>query len=613
MCGIHFILDKNSLLSEDSIQKMCEATTHRGKDATHLVEMQINDYQIFMGHNLLQIQEFMPQPLKSECGNYVLIFNGEIYNFKELKANLKLPQNIESDTKILLEYLIQTLDNQSESKQDTLKLNGMYAFVLLDKKNNQILFGRDSFGIKPLYIYEDTNYLIFSSEIKAILASELVEKKINANIIPYYLQFKFAPKPATFYHNIEEVENKIWQIKFNKDLKKQNLLQVFDDNPVSYPHNIVDNSQDYLTNVDNLLKNSFLKHIQCQNSVGMFVSGGVDSTLLLALGQELGITNLLCFTISHQNQDISYATDDGFFAKKATQQYGYELVVLEMEEKHLQLLPDLLKNLDQPIADSSFLPNFLLATEARKTVRSVLTGLGADELFGGYNRHHAFYKYIEYQGVIESFLPLLRLIGYLLPDGFEHRFRQKFRLLKKLFKNLAYSPSKTWENFVSMEILDSQNYINNIETLEQALEWDRMHYLPSDALKITDKATMLANLEARTPYLDAELVNYVRTIPAEILLKNGKKWILKELLIQKKGEIYTKRPKQGFGFAFGAWIKKVQNQFLLERLNDKNSKIFEYIEHQKVQNILKNHLENKADFSSEIWALVVLSEWLENQ
>ncbi|MDX1903238.1 MAG: asparagine synthase (glutamine-hydrolyzing) [Thermonemataceae bacterium] len=590
MCGIHCILDISKELDSQNIQEMSRYTSYRGSNPPQNLLLAAENYHIFFGHNLLPINnttDFSQQPFSKAEQDYVLVFNGEIYNWKFLDKKFNFTNQSNSDTETLFEYL------KIISQNPTLwgDLEGIFAFVFWDKKQNKILSGRDNWGVKPLYYFFNQKQLVFSSEIQAIFASNLISKKLNIKSLAHYLHFKFAPIASTFFQDIHSHEKEliIWNLNkpFEKLSQKNDIQEAFIFGK--------ENRKKLVESTELLLKKAIQNQYSDLYPPALMLSGGVDSTLLLALSQEMGY-QIPSFSIVTDEKNF---TQDAYFARKASQQYNSRLYEVKITEKNLPELPELFQKADQPIGDSALLSTYLLSEEAKKlNFRVLWSGAGADELFAGYNRHQAFKYYLK---MPKMFFKKMAL------------FFPKSRLATRFFDSISRNNQETFLKFCSLHILD-KNFESNLSekwTLEEALDWDRTHYLPEDVLLLTDFWAMQNTVEVRLPFLDKNLSNFARQVPAEIHLFNDKKYLLKELLNKKNGKIYTERKKEGFGIPFGTWLLNTDNQFIMEVMQKKDALIFEFVAPAVWQNLWHKHLSQKADYSQEIFALLALAWWLE--
>ncbi len=615
MCGINFILDKQLRLTDNrAIQAMNQATGHRGPEASEVLHFTNPSYQLFLGHNrlkILDLSEKAAQPMSSPDGRYTLIYNGEIYNHASLRQQLKdkFTFRSHSDTEVLLYWLIAY---QSDWSAALATLRGMYAFIYLDQQQQQILIGRDALGIKPLYYYEDARYLIFSSETKGILASGLVSKQLEARQIAPYLCFRFARSPATFYQGIQEWQgNAVLHLSSAAVCEQSDIIPILDHQVVSADTNFS------LSILEQKLKDSLTQQLMADVPLGLFLSGGVDSTLLLALARELGFERMPCFTITQAASEQNYGTADARYARLAAKQFGGILHELEVEAHQLQDLDYFIAQIDQPVADSAAWLTYLLAQTASKQVKVLLSGAGADELWAGYHRHQAFAFYLQNAKLLGKMAPIAKQLLGFFSDRKAGWGRKQLRLLKKFFQQIDKHPKQTFLRFTQLEwnqfltILSSD--LNEHFSLSEALRYDQTHYLKDDVLKISDQMTMRHSLELRVPYLDPSLVAYAHGFSGELLLKQGKKWPLKQILAKKGGKIFTQRPKEGFGVPLGHWLRQSPTSSLLQEMLEPHHLIYEYIDLKIVKYVCTQHLSGQQDFSSEIWAFLILQKWLEQE
>lgn len=583
MCGISMILDFDGYAQAKHIHPMMNAIKHRGPDDKNYLYKPFGNGKLFLGGNRLKIidrDDNANQPFVSKDGNYALIFNGEIYNFENLRNELVAEGVVfttRSDTEFLLHWLI------SKGRDGIKNLNGMFAFIFVNFLSVKILIARDHLGIKPLFFHQSQNKFIFSSEIQGVLASELVEKKLNEVAIPHYLAYKYAPRPATFYKEIDEfMPSSIWEIDKKANLKKS----AFRPKPELIK-----------TPINELLIDAVVQQYSEPNNTGVMLSGGVDSTLLLAiLNKELGYRNVPVYSVATRNKN-KFDTKDGIYAKQAAKLYEAEYNEIGINQSSLNNIDEYIKTLGQPIADSGGYLTWLLAEKAVEKSNVLLSGAGADELFGGYNRHTAFYKYLTYKN--KWWFSLLMQGGRLSNQ------------LNKLAKSVNTDPSTTFNNFIQSDTFKKNGSLwdadfNNEDHFKKALIYDQQNYMGADVLAITDHATMQHSIEARVPYLDTQLVALARELSGQTLLKKEPKSILKEQLIMYGGIPFSERKKKGFGLPMNDWIKANS----LWEFNAKNNFIHKFIPMQKIKDILQMHTSNKENLTQELWRILLLHKWL---
>ncbi|MDQ3535284.1 MAG: asparagine synthase (glutamine-hydrolyzing) [Bacteroidota bacterium] len=616
MCGINLIIDKNNKLGSDPIKKMTAATHHRGPEHNAFLEISASQ-RIFLGQNRLKINDKSDaanQPFVSPCNQYFLIYNGEIYNFQDLKNDL-LDQGklfrTHSDTEVLFHLLIE------KGISSLSMLEGMFSIIFYDKEKEEFIIARDRNGIKPLFYYDDPSFLIASSETRGILASGLVAKKLNEHQIYHYLNFRFAKAPETFYKEIYSVEpghflsldkNSIKSASFIINNQKEEQIPVED-------HKIVEQTEELLTD-------AISKQLYADVHAGIFLSGGVDSTLILALIQKAGLQMIPSFSIVHKKEEKSFGTEDYKFAKKAATQYGSYQYEIEVDIEDLNHFDEFIKDLDQPIGDSAAFLTYKLSFEAKKNVGVVLSGAGADEVFAGYHRHHAFKWYLEHYKLVQSISPVLKFLIPLLPSGFNNPFRKKAQLIKKFIDKVSADPGDTFLKFSTLSIPHDQlseikhhfKEPQQIESnLKSALKFDKSHYLISDVLALTDQMSMKYGLEVRLPYLDHNLNQYLNSLPATQIFSGERKWILNRILSQNGGKEFVKRRKEGMGLPFGNWIRKAPSNQAISYIKSKSCILFKYIPEETIIKLLNDHLKGKADNTLEIWSIVVLEAWLQKE
>lgn len=614
MCGLNLIWDKqNKLDSHIAIVQMCEATAHRGPDEQQIHTLTLHKGRLFLGHNRLKIRDLgteSRQPYSKKGIEKYLLYNGELYG-----EEATLPP---SDTCFLYHHLEEDLRQYSlaEVKNTLAKLNGMFAFVWIDLHAHTLLAARDAWHIKPLYYFENEQYLIISSEIKGILASGLVSKSINESQITPYLLNRFAESPQTFFKGIYQITSPIkW------DLHTAQKVDCHTADRQDYTQIAQIEKQALIQSTEQALLKAISQQLAAKVPVGLFLSGGVDSTLLLALLQTLGHQHFPAFTLGNATQDRKKGTQDTHFAQQAAQQYGADLQVLTLEESCLEGIAEWATQLDQPIADPAAYLTYLLSQEASKSVKVVFSGAGADERFAGYHRHGAFQQYLKNKAfwgfTKQSLSPLLGL----LPENGNAKYQEIIRQSKKFFDKMAANPQATFVNFTQMawekglkeiypSLAPTTTKSNTEELLRFALHYDQQHFLAQDVLALTDHAAMQHGLEVRVPYLDATLDTVLEQASATQIFGKDKKWLLKALLNQKGGQAYTQRRKEGFGFPFGHWLRKPVHHPIMAALLQKEHLVYAYLDFEFVRTKIQAHQNGKIDFSTEIWALWILKTWL---
>jgi len=614
MCGINLFVDKRNQSDDSVIRKMNAATQHRGPDANRFGKYIYFQNAIFIGNNRLKIidtSDEANQPFISPDGRYCLSFNGEIYNYKELRKQLSLKYlfRTDSDSEVLLYHLIEY------GKKGLNTLNGMFAFILFDSHTGELLIARDEHGIKPVYYYSDDDFLIVSSEMKGIFSSGHVKKEFNDSQMAHYLRYKYAERPNTFYKNIYELEPGC----FIETTPDSFIIKKWKEEIVHTQKGLTKGK--LISDVKELLLKSVERQLYSDVSNGIFLSGGVDSTLLLALIDELGVKNFPSFSVVNSKEDSGFGTDDYLYARKASQCYNSEYNELSISSDVLSKLDELIVSIDQPIGDSAILLTKLVSEFASQKVKVALSGAGADEWFGGYNRHLAYKKYLSYLHRNNLLIHLLNATGNFIPDGKDVVWRKYIRLWNRFTTEIHIDPVRTFDNFTGQfspfftapkKAIFKYEYSSE-NFLSEALNKDRKNYLSSDILALTDKMSMLSSLEVRVPYLDNDLTNYLSTVPSYMLLKNGRKWVLKDLLKSMGGEAFVERQKEGFGIPIGKWIKDEKYRYILDGVLNAKNIIYNYIDFNAIKEMVDEHISGKKDYSTTIWSLIVLDKWVQKE
>jgi asparagine synthase (glutamine-hydrolysing) len=627
MCGINLILDKKQRLqSDEAISKMVAATRHRGPDSESWLRIEKAGADLYIGNSRLRILDLSPagrQPMQcSERGatgnRYTLSYNGELYNHFELKNEL-LQKGYRFHSTTDTEVLLYALSEWGEAILD--RLEGMFAFIFYDKAEGLLLMARDPRGMKPLYYSENEQFLLASSELQSLFASDLLKKELNEAQVYHYLQFRYAQKPNTFFRQVYELLPG-QQFTYQSGQEKPLIKAYRQTN--SAPS---DQKEALLTEkalsekVEELLTDALFSHLHSDRPTGLFLSGGVDSTLMLALLRDQGSNYLpLCYTIANSRQEANWGTKDYVWATRAAKQYDAQHIAVSIDADVLQEFPSFIAAQDQPIGDSAAWLTSILSRQAARQVQVVLSGAGADELFGGYNRHRAFYTYLKHHQQLRWMLPALKPLSAAFSLGSFTPLRKPLRLWNKLLRQTSSSPGETFINYLSFHSHSSPEISLQKEAgdfiegwMQAALQHDRQHFLISDILALNDKAAMQHSLEMRMPYLDQKLWTFASSLPASKHLQQGRKWLLGDILSRHGGKAYVKRRKEGFGMPFGLWVREGKTDFLWEWLQEKDHPIHRFLPNVQVQNFLHLHTKGREDYSQELFSLTVLAHWLKKE
>ncbi|MDC0940521.1 asparagine synthase (glutamine-hydrolyzing) [Candidatus Pelagibacter sp.] len=647
MCGINGFYSKTSLTFDNAIVRMNSAISHRGPDN--------NDFWIdkksgiVLGHQRLSIIDLSAagsQPMKSISDRFVLTYNGEIYNHLQIRAKLQKPGNNirwkgTSDTETLLAAI------ENWGIEITLQeIEGMFAFALWDKKERCLTLVRDRIGEKPLYYgfqnKQGNKVFMFSSELKALKAHPIFEGEIDKNVINLQLRHSCIPAPYSIYKNIYKLLPGNYLTIKDIDLKK-GLIPVSRNywslkeiavngnvNPIKLSEKEVQNGLEYN------LKNSIKKQILSDVPIGAFLSGGIDSSIVVALMQSQSNYPIKTFTIGFEDDNYSEAK----YAKKISKHIGTDHTELYISpKKALDIIPKLPLIYDEPFSDSSQIPTFLVSELAKKQVKVALSGDGGDELFCGYNRHLIINKF---ENIINYMpLDLRKIISFLLKTISPKNWTKISKILPglnrhvnlgdKIYKvaniisaNSSHeiyqrlcshwqNPSEIVKNSEEPKTLLSEfkNNLKELNSQQQMMVMDFLTYLPDDILVKIDRAAMSTSLETRAPFLDHKLIEYVWKIPHHLKFRNNKgKWILRKILNKYIPKDLTERPKMGFAIPIDYWLRGELKDWAESLLNEKNLEQQGYFNSKLIRKKWTEHLSGKKNWQSDLWDILMFQAWL---
>lgn len=538
MCGVNLVVHYPEDIGRKAISNMMKTTQHRGPDASS--SMCIGPCVFVAGNRLkvLDLSDSCNQPLITQDGNGILVWNGALYNFQDLRnelLSLGVSFVSQSDSEVLLYWLF------TFGKKGLARLSGMYSLIFINRKTNSILIARDPMGQKPLYYYQEGNKWLFSSEFRGILASGLVGKRWNTSQYLPYFYFRITVASETFHSGIKQVlPGEVIELDIEGDLIGREILEV-PSKPIALPE---------IGQFEALIVDAVLTHLHADVPVGMILSGGADSALLYhAWFEETGVplhsyTAVFEKKYQHKFQDFRYAK------RLAEKCHGKHREVLVKPEDFRSLWPEYLKSLDHPVGDTAGFLTWMIGRQATTDVKVLIGGAGADELFGGYNRHKAFLLYLKYQ----------RAAGYM--KGFLSPLPVFPRMFQKLIHGIGATDMETYLNFAALQPIPPNLLFNFKQWFEPenspykaALNWDRNVYLIHDILKVFDNATMAHGIEGRSPYLDVPLVSLAMSLTEEQHRSLRPKQWIKELLVQHGSAEIANREKLGFGLPVGEWLQ----------------------------------------------------------
>jgi asparagine synthase (glutamine-hydrolysing) len=587
MCGINLIINTSHKPVSESLQSMQKATQYRGPDASGVFEHADEGWQIGLGANRLQVVDKdskSNQPLISPCSNYILAYNGEVYNHQHLK-NILIGHGYQFSTRSDTEVVLYWLQEFGVTGLESFK--GMFALVFINLKENEVTIARDRHGIKPLFYCQAGDQLIVSSSIIGLEAAGAAKLSLNQSAVVDYLAYRHVLGNTTFYQEVQAQEPGQATV-YDKMLSAKKIK-------IKPPAPFTGSS------LATILGETVSLFYDAKNPPGLLLSGGVDSTLLLAvLSEDLGVSGVNTYTLA--------IGDDSKWAQQAARQYQSRHHEIKISVNILERIDEFLQFTDQPVADHGALATWLVAEEAAKNGNVLLSGAGADELFGGYNRHRAYYYYLNHKQRVLAAKTSISKIGLqtLFPNGVKQFLygvnEDEILTYHNFLLSYAVKEKPEIEGFWRKEISINYNMV-------KAMEFDRKNYLVADVLAITDNATMQHGIETRVPYLYDDIVGLANTISINDKMTQRGKGPLKKCLAGYGGMAYNRRKKQGFGLPMSEWLQD-KNSFWLWEFLLKDSPIFEFVSKTMIYNMLGLHRQGKIDYSMQLWSILVLERWL---
>jgi asparagine synthase (glutamine-hydrolysing) len=621
MCGITGFYSKTHVFSENELHAMTDAIAYRGPDASGY----FSDGLVSLGHRRLSIIDLSAaanQPMYSGDGRFVMVYNGEVYNYREIAAELKQKFRIEFKTSSDSEVLVEAYANYGPDFVK--KLNGMFAIAIYDTVKKELFVCRDRIGIKPLYYFWDGSNFAFASELKALTRLSFIPKKLNHNAVYHFLHLGFISAPQSIYSSIKKMEAGTW-LKISDSGK---VITRFWEVNSTISDKVISNEKEAIVKLSDLLMSSVQYQIKSDVPFGVFLSGGIDSSLVTANAVNLSGVKVNTFSIGFEENRYNEST----YAKAVAKHLGtnhHEFIVSYKDA--IDLIDNIFDVYSEPFSDSSSIPTMLVSKLAKEHVTVTLSGEGGDELFLGYGA----YKWAQrlQRPLIRTFR---RPIGQLL--GQTHRFRRHQNYFDYPAEDLKYSHILSQElyyfsipeiNRLITEKFRSAHGFGNLESvsrfgieiehlkrplnaMEKQAVFDLQFYLQADLLTKVDRASMYYSLETRVPYLDHRIIEFSLNLSPALKYKDGvTKYILKEILFQYVPKKFFDRPKQGFAIPLEQWLKKELRFLIDDFLSEEVVCKFDLVNYEAVRQLKKDFLENGQSYLySRLWNLIVLHKWL---
>ncbi|MCB4790790.1 MAG: asparagine synthase (glutamine-hydrolyzing) [Elusimicrobia bacterium] len=621
MCGIAGIYNLNDKpVRETVLRSMTDILEHRGPDdsGTYI------NYNIGLGMRRLSIIDLKTghQPIHNEDNSLWIVFNGEIYNYLDLHKDLEKKHNFstKSDTEVILHLY-------EDFGPDCLKyLRGMFAFAIWDDKKKELFIARDRIGKKPLYYSTIAGSFCFASEMKSFLMIPEFKKDINYKAIHYYLNYQYIPGPMTIWNNVYRLDPASYMVvnsEGKKAVEKYWQVDLREKTKLSF-----DESKEKLKEI---LTESVKMRMISDVPLGVFLSGGHDSSIIVGLMSRLSNKQVKTFTIGFEEKDFSEAEYARIVAKHFNTEH-HEFIV---KPDYLDILHKIVWHYDQPYADPSALPSYYVAKLTRQRVKVALNGDGGDENFAGYLRYKAL-KVSQYISPLFKILPkdMVDLVLSKIPPNESIDAKGLNRYIHRFIKPLR-EPAKTrnvvWHSYFTneqkdyiysdwMKSINSENsylYLENRfeeagtkDIIDSSLYADLNEYLPENLLIKMDIASMANSLEARSPFLDHKCIEFAATLPSSWKLRCfNSKYILKETFKDFLPEVILKRGKQGFGTPLGKWFRNELKDYLLQTILSEKAIKRGYFNETNLRKFVKEHIEGRADYGYCLWALLMLELW----
>jgi len=651
MCGIAGFIDSKPFRSQavlgDYVQRMVNALVHRGPDDIGL--WTDPKYGIALGFrrlSILDLSQHGHQPMVSTCGRYVLVFNGEIYNFKALREELIQRGSREfrghSDTEVLLAAI-----GEFGLRKAIEKCNGMFALALWDRQECTISLVRDRMGEKPLYYGWTKDSFIFASELKAFTKHPDFDNEIDQDVLALYLRHSYVPCPYSIYKHVYKLPPGTLLT-----LSTNNLTTDVSPDPFWSLQSVVEEgrlapySMDHveaIDELDNLLRDSIKLRMVADVPIGAFLSGGIDSSTVVALMQAQNSHSVKTFTIGFEEAGF----DEAKYAKVVARELGTDHTELYLSSKEAQdIIPKLPILYDEPFGDASQIPTFLIAQLAKRNVTVSLSGDGGDELFAGYNRYFWCLRLWNSLQRIPPFLKrgLSKGIKTLHPHQWDFLFAKFDRLLPASLKQR--NPSDKIYKFA--ELLDSQtpeemhyklisiwkdpsilipqanepltafthreSWPSLSDFVQRMMYLDSITYLSEDILTKVDRASMGVSLEVRIPLLDHRVVEFAWKLPLSMKFHNGKgKWLLRQVLYKYLPPKLVERPKMGFGVPIDSWLRHSLREWAESLLDSQRIKREGFLDPDPIQRKWNEHVLGVRDWQYPLWNVLMFQSWLESQ
>lgn len=620
-------------LDSESLKRMTDALVHRGPDdsgewicspkSSNSFRDGNSSLGVALGFRRLSIIDLQlgHQPLGNEDGSVQIVFNGEIYNYKELRRRLEGAGHrfqTHSDTETIV-HLYEDLGTDCFEH-----LNGMFAIALFDARKNRLVLARDRLGKKPLYYTFRDGRLYFASELKSLLQAPGVERKINPGAIDLYLTYQYVPHPESIYEGVHKLPPGHHAVLQDGKLTIEPFWKI------DWARETETTWPDASSRLRELLTDSIRLRLRSDVPVGAFLSGGIDSSLVVAIAQSILEKPIHTFSIGFSEADF----DETQYAQMVADHVGTKHERFQVNPDAIDIVDKLAYQYDEPFSDSSAVPTWYLSELTKQSVTVALSGDGGDELFGGYERYRALIlsqrmqRFLPTAWIANS--PLIKL----LPDSSAQR--SLFRRVRRFCEALGQSPPDRYMNWIQIfgevmrgalfrdefvERLPSRDPVDFLrgawarsgkrDLLSCASNADLQTYLPCALMTKVDIASMAHSLEARQPFLDYRLVEWAASLPSRFKRKGSQgKYILKRTFFDMIPEEIWSRPKMGFGVPIGKWFKTTLRDRTYDALCSRDTRINVFFRSESISRLVESHMRGEENQAYRLWNLLMLELWM---
>jgi asparagine synthase (glutamine-hydrolysing) len=602
MCGILGIIGEK--IEQDDLKALLNGINHRGPDSFGIWKE--DTFGISFGHRRLAILDLTPsghQPMESHDGRYVIVFNGEIYNYLELQRELKFKNwKGHSDTEIMLQCFTEWgIDKTLE------KLTGMFAFALWDKELKKVILARDRFGEKPLYVGRYGSGIFFTSELSPF--HRIVNPELKLESLNYFFQLGYIPHPHTCFKDVFKLTPGSYLVidPLAPEINIESAKKFWSFIPGKPSEEVKGGFSNALDEFETKLKEVVRKQMISDVPIGAFLSGGVDSSTIVAIAQSISSKPIKTFSLGIKDQIINEA----IFAKQIASHLKtdhHEFLVTSKEV--LDLTPKLVGGFDEPFSDPSLIPTWIVSKMAKTKVTVSLSGDGGDELFGGYASYRRADKILKFRKFIPSFITP-EIIPEIKWKNLGYRTKKAISIMKKnnyedIFAALVVHSS--------VSLLKNKNFPSfpmklHEQSREGAMWWDATHYMSDDILVKVDRMSMKHSLEVRVPLMDHELVEWVWGLPKSYRYNDqNSKILLKELLYRHVPRDLVDRPKTGFGLPLGTWLKKDLKEWAFSSIFHNE----DILDMDLIRKLWDEHQSGVKDNKTILWNVICFNEWFKN-